>query len=141
MKSAGRLSNPTFQTTLRVLLGCFFVFSGIAKFWMVSSFGEVLLTYGFIPEMAIPLFAYAIPIVEIALGSMLLAAYSIKKVSLSLLVLVFIFTIAAFIKYQNGQAGNCGCFGQLIERSANWRLFAENTVLMILLATIHYSES
>lgn len=72
---------------------------------------------------------------------MLLIAYSIKRVSLSLLVLVFVFTVVAFVRYQNGQVGNCGCFGQLIERSNNWRLFVENTALMIFLAAIHYLES
>jgi len=141
MKFVGPLTSQTFQMILRVLLGCFFVFSGIAKFWTLSSFREILLTYKFIPEIAIPLFVYGIPIIEVVLGLMLLVAHCIKKVSLFLLVLVFVFTVVAFVKYQNGQVGNCGCFGQFIERKNNWWLFVENTALMIFLSVIHYSES
>ena len=128
-------------TILRGLLGAFFVFSGGAKYWFLSSFAETLGRYRLIPEIAVPLFAWGIPAVEIALGLLLLIAWRVPKITLSLLIMVFIFTIAAFIKYQNGQVADCGCFGELLERKNNWVLFAENTGLMILLAVIHYLET
>lgn len=128
-------------TILRGLMGAFFVFSGGTKYWFLPSFAETLGGYRLIPEIAMPLFAWGIPAVEIALGFLLLIAWRVPKITLSLLIMVFIFTIAAFIKYQNGQVADCGCFGGLLERKNNWVLFAENTGLMILLAVTHYLET
>lgn len=126
-------------TLLRVLIGVFFIFSGGSKFWSSSSFMNVLSNYGLIPEILLPIVSFSISTIEIGLG--LLLVFGVPKVSLLLLVLVFIFTIATYLKYQGGQVADCGCFGVLLERKINWRFFVENTSLMLLLVIIHYSEA
>lgn len=123
-------------TAIRLFLAAFFIFSGGAKFWSLSSFIRMLASYSFIPEIFVNFFSYGIPAIEIVLGVFLLFAYHVPKVSFSLLIMVFIYTVVAFIKYQNGEITNCGCFGELIERRNDWRLFVENTGVMFLLALV-----
>jgi hypothetical protein len=70
----------------------------------------------------------------------LFLALRVSEISLSLLILVFIFTTVSFIKYQNGQVGNCGCFGDIVERKNNWQFLVENTVFMIMVGILHFKK-
>lgn len=135
-----RISTNNIIAVVRILVAAFFIFSGGAKFWSFSSFSDTLSGYGFLPQILLPLFTYGIPAFEIAGGLLLLIGWRVSQVSLSLLIMILIFTIAAFIKYQNGQIADCGCFGELLERKNNWVLFFENTFLMILLAILQFKN-
>ena len=133
-----RLCFDDLWTLMRFLLGAFFMLSGMFKFLSLSSFTETLAGYNFLSEFLVLLLTYGIPAIEVGFGLLLFIAWRVPEVSLSLLVVVFIFTVAAFLKYQNGQIGDCGCFGEVLERENNWRLFVENTGLMILLGILHF---
>lgn len=125
---------------MRLLLGAFFMLSGILKFWSFASFSKTIAGYNFLTEVIVSFVAYGVPIIEIGFGLLLFLDWHVSEVSLSLLILVFIFTAVSFVKYQNGQVGNCGCFGDIIERRNNWQLFAENTALMIMLGILHFKR-
>jgi|AntRauTorcE11897_2_1112592.scaffolds.fasta_scaffold25846_3 uncharacterized membrane protein YphA (DoxX/SURF4 family) len=126
---------------LRILLGLFFISSGIAKFWWLPAIEEALLGYTVVPHFLISVLLYGTPCVECIFGFFLLVKYRLGQVNFMLLLLVFIFTVAAFTQYESGQGGYCGCFGSLIERKNDWRLFAGNTFLMVLLSIVFYREN
>jgi uncharacterized membrane protein YphA (DoxX/SURF4 family) len=126
---------------LRILLGLFFVFSGLAKFVSLPAFHEVLASYAIVPEFLRTVLLYSIPGLECLLGVFLLIKFRSAATSFMLLLLVFIFTVAAYLKYQSGQIADCGCFGTLLERKNDWKLFAGNTLLMVLLSVVFYHEN
>ena len=131
-----------FSITLgRVLLGLYFLSPGISK---ISSYG---LTAEYMTLHNIPLVSILLPItivLQIALGSMLIAGYRIKESALILAALTIFINIGVhdfWNQYQNIDAGhetqkfvkNLGIFAGLLVLSATdkvsqWRFFFKTEV-------------
>ena len=131
-----------FSITLgRVLLGLYFLSPGISK---ISSYG---LTAEYMTLHNIPLVSILLPItivLQIALGSMLIAGYRLKESALILAALTIFINIGVhdfWNQYQNIDAGretqnfvkNLGIFAGLLVLSATdkvsqWRFFFKTEV-------------
>ena len=131
-----------FSITLgRVLLGLYFLSPGISK---ISTYG---LTAEYMTLHNIPLVSILLPItivLQIALGSMLIAGYRIKESALILAALTIFINIGVhdfWNQYQNIDAGhetqnfvkNLGIFAGLLVLSATdkvsqWRFFFKTEV-------------
>ncbi len=125
------------KSVLRIILGNFFIVSGLAKMWDIYGFSSNVSSYGVLPASLVVPVSIIVPFVEFALGLMLLLNYRPHTASLSLLVMVVIFTGFSAIRYLAGNASDCGCFGKLAERKTNAGLLAENAIIGVALSLIN----
>ena len=118
---------------LRVILGIVFIVSGAAKMWDIYGFSNVVRGYGILPESLVVPVSIIIPFAEFVLGTMLLMNFYSRTASLSLFVMVIVFTGLSAMKYFSGNTSNSGCFGKLIDRNINPNLLVENAALVVAL--------
>lgn len=106
---------------LRFILSALFIVSAVAKlypspYFAISTF-EVKQLYplGFSAEIA-PYFSRVLIGIEFALGIAILIPHYLKKITIpATLLLLTVFTIhLSYTTFSSGNAGNCGCFGELI---------------------------
>jgi len=120
---------------LRVISGIVFVVSGAAKMWDIYGFSNVVRGYGILPESLVVPVSIIIPFAEFVLGTMLLMNFYSRTASLSLFVMVIVFTGLSAMKYLGGRTTDCGYFGGLVKRNG-WSYFVQNGfVLAALLVT------
>ena len=127
------LRNKTFQTSLKIILGLFFIVSGLFKIFDPASFGKIILSYDMVPKNWIIPLAIIIPYVELGIGLAFLLNLFPKLVSSFAIILMIVFTAISMYKYIQGDVSDCGCFGRLIERKNDWNLLVENTIVVFLL--------
>lgn len=127
---------------LRILLGVIFVMSGVGKMLDVSGFISAVMRYGLLPSWLVVPFSSAVPLVELALGGMLVVGRWTSISSGLLAVTLLLFTGAELYAYLNGVfvASECGCFGKLLHRPTDKLSFMENGILILGLATIGFSS-
>ncbi|MBQ0015652.1 MAG: DoxX family protein [Bacteroidales bacterium] len=115
---------------VRLLVGCLFVVSAIAKLWGIDSFEVYLYSFAFFP-LSISLVAARVVIVaELLLGiTFLIGAWqTVTSVVASLLLLVFnVFLCYALIIQRHD---SCQCVGQIVSISPTWSLI-KNSVLLL----------
>ena len=106
---------------LRLIVSALFIVSAVAKlypspYFAISTF-EVKQLYplGFSAEIA-PYFSRVLIGIEFALGIAILIPHYLKKITIpATLLLLTVFTIhLSYTTFSSGNAGNCGCFGELI---------------------------
>jgi thiol-disulfide isomerase/thioredoxin/uncharacterized membrane protein YphA (DoxX/SURF4 family) len=106
---------------LRLIISALFIVSAVAKlypspYFAISTF-EVKQLYplGFSAEIA-PYFSRVLIGIEFALGIAILMPHYLKKITIpATLLLLTIFTLhLSYTTFSSGNAGNCGCFGELI---------------------------
>lgn len=117
---------------LNILLGGVFVFSGWTKLIPVIETLEVsLVDAGFANWVLAPFLARVLIAMELTLGIMLIAQIRVKRWALPFaFVLLLVFTLYLTINYfTNGNATNCGCFGETLPMSTLWAI-AKNGVLL-----------
>jgi uncharacterized membrane protein YphA (DoxX/SURF4 family) len=97
-----------------VIIGIFFLVSGVGKLADTAGFSKLISEYGFSHLMML---APAIVLVEILLGLLLVLLINPKRYAwLSFILLVF-FTVAfGYAHFKNG-VNNCGCFGSIRQMS------------------------
>ena len=121
------------KSVLRIILGNFFIVSGLAKMWDIYGFSNVVRGYGILPESLVVPVSIIIPFAEFVLGTTLLMSFYSRPASLSLFVMVVVFTGLSAMKYFSGNTSNSGCFGKLIDRNINPNLLVENAALVVAL--------
>ncbi|MGC8898641.1 MAG: MauE/DoxX family redox-associated membrane protein, partial [Bacteroidota bacterium] len=119
-----------FGRLLQRFLGLVFIISGVAKMWDVYGFSEIARDYHILPQAFVIPFSILVPFAEFVLGLMLVLNYLPKISSLTLLLMVSMFTVFTLLRYASGNASECGCFGTLIHRGVDWKFFAENIMLI-----------
>jgi len=106
---------------LRLIISALFIISAVAKlypspYFAISTF-EVKQLYplGFSTEIA-PYFSRILIGIEFALGITILIPHYLKKITIpATLLLLTVFTLhLSYTTFSSGNAGNCGCFGELI---------------------------
>ncbi len=123
----------------RFLVGILFLFSGFVKaddplgftYKLQEYFAKDALNLPWLNGLALP-FAIVIPVIELALGFMILIGAR-KKLTLWLLLLTIIFfTFLTFYTALYNKVTECGCFGDAIPMTS-WASFGKNIVLLILI--------
>ena len=75
MNSLARyLNSKTFWILLRIIFGALFVFSGLMKFIDLHAFEIVLGKFKLLNDSTLPIVKFSVPIVEIILGTLLIAS-------------------------------------------------------------------
>jgi uncharacterized membrane protein YphA (DoxX/SURF4 family) len=105
-------------TTLRIihwicrcLLAGVFIYSGYVKAKATLQFAVAITGYQIVPEQYIYPIAKYFPMVEIALGLILLSGLKIRWSSIAAAGLMMFFIVLLSITLYRGIDTNCGCFG------------------------------
>jgi len=98
-------------TAARLILGGVWIWAGLAKFADPDSAVRATRAYQILPEALVKPFAWGLPLVEIALGFLLLAGLASRAAAAfsALILVVFIAGIASV--WARGLQIDCGCFG------------------------------
>ena len=118
---------------MRLVVGDVFVFSGFSKaidpWGSYYKFNEYLLTLGWDNLFAQSLFAsFAVPIVEFALGVLLLVGAYRRVAPVLLLLFMLVMTPLTLWLALTDAVPDCGCFGDALVLS-NWATFGKNVAL------------
>ncbi|MBS0656679.1 MAG: hypothetical protein JSR82_00365 [Verrucomicrobia bacterium] len=115
-----------------LVLGVFFVASGVGKVVDVPGFIEVLKAYGLSGGL-VPFLALVVPPAEVLLGLALLTGHASRGIGLLCLLLLIGFTAAFAYAYFGKGVTDCGCFGALEALKTQPMVsFGRNAVLMLL---------
>ena len=120
------------STFVYYLIAVVFVISGISKILNPENFLKVLnITVSFFGENIIILIATLLPVIEIALGMMLVLKIRIKETLIATTILMTIFLIYAIYGTVKGFDTDCGCFGSSVESNFGTLMIIRNIVLML----------
>jgi uncharacterized membrane protein YphA (DoxX/SURF4 family) len=135
-------------TTVRILVGLLFIFSGLIKAndpsglaYKMSEFFEVWTRDGYLPKLMAILNDYTLPFsimmitFEIVAGVALIIGYRFKLFSYLILLLTIFFTFLTAYAMFSGKIKECGCFGDCIKLQAN-ESFWKDIVLLVLISII-----
>jgi uncharacterized membrane protein YphA (DoxX/SURF4 family) len=127
--------------TLRILLGCVFLFSGYMKLQSVSDFSFLFLKIEFIPEIFVPVLVYIIIIMEILVGLFLLLGlyYNIILWLTFYIICFFTFFILFVILFKLELS--CQCFGILSKRQITIIDVIRNLILIGIINILHKYKS
>lgn len=119
------------KETLRVCLGCLFLFSGAAKIADVRHFAGTVADHGILPDVVVLPAALLVSVCEILLGALLSLNVRTREVALILAVLVLCFTASSGWMYLRSHAAECGCFGSVIKRESNVVMMVQNLLVVV----------
>lgn len=95
----------------RVVLGSVWVVAGLLKLPDPAASVRAVRAYQLLPESVVPLVGYALPVLEVTVGILLLAGL-LTRVSAALSALLFVaFIIGISAAWARGLSIDCGCFG------------------------------
>lgn len=132
-KSKSGLTFPKIVNQIpRVVFGLFFLFSGYTKLFPIESFELTFVHVGLFSWSQAPLIARIIIGLELFLGLAITFNLSIRKILISSLLLLLIFSIyLGYLLLTSGDDINCGCFGAEFSMSPSESL-VKNAILILL---------
>lgn len=112
---------------VRLLLAGVFLVAAAAKLADRGGFGKAVTDFGLPVSFAGPL-GILLPLVELAIGILLVAASTAWWGGLGALVLLLTFTGGIGVNLARGRKPECHCFGQLHSRPVGWRTLVRNVL-------------
>jgi hypothetical protein len=107
------------------------LFSGFSKIIDPENFLKVLnITLGFLGGNILILIATVLPVLEIALGLMLILKIKVKETLIAVLLLFVAFTAFAIYGTLKGFNIDCGCFGSNVSNEFGVWMIIRNIVLV-----------
>jgi len=131
-KKRGFLVKKIFIRIFSVLIGILFLYSGILKILNPVEFSLTVAKYGILPEKLINIFSVILPFIEAFSGFFLISGIFIKGSSLTISLLLLIFTIAISYVTIRGFSFECGCFEIIGETKTGILLIIRNLILLFL---------
>ena len=114
----------------RLVLGEFFLYSGVAKIGKFNEFAASIAQYELFSIAQIELLAHTIPLFEANLGIWLMTGIRLRASSLGVALLTSAFLLIAAQAQLRGLDIECHCFGKLSELNA-WQLILRNSILCL----------
>lgn len=109
------------------------LFSGFSKIIDPENFLKVLnVTVDFLGENIIVITATALPVIEVALGLMLILKLKVKGTLIATLLLFSAFTLFAIYGFILGFDVDCGCFGTVIKNEFGIWMIGRNLLLVVI---------
>jgi len=102
---------PWVGTAVRLLLGVVWVVAGLAKLPDPAGAERAVRAYQLAPEELVPALAFGLPVVEIAIGVLLVLGAFVRPVAVASALLLAGFTAAVASAWARGLTIDCGCFG------------------------------
>jgi uncharacterized membrane protein YphA (DoxX/SURF4 family) len=114
-----------------LLLGAVFVFSGITKVAAMQQWRAQA------SDLGVPGFvASVLPIVELAVGALLVAQIARRPLAIVAGVLLLAFTVLLVVRLAQGRRPPCACFGTLSSKPISWTNVARNAAFIALAAVV-----
>jgi len=120
---------PYALLTARLILSAVFAVAALAKLADRAGSRQALIDFGTPRLLAGPL-SIVLPLVELAVASVLLPVASAWFGGVGALSLLSVFLLGIATNLARGRRPNCHCFGQLHSAPAGWRTLARNAVLV-----------
>ncbi|MBI4570714.1 MAG: DoxX family membrane protein [Chloroflexi bacterium] len=130
------LRQPHTQLLLRLVLGGLLVFAGAAKLAGRASFREAVAEYQVLPAALQPLFATALPLLEVTLGVLLLLGLGTTVAAAIAVPLFLSFTIAIGVNVARGRHFDCHCFGAARSDEIGWPALLRAAALAVAALTV-----
>lgn len=131
---------PSLLFTGRVLLGGFFVFSGLMKLRGMRNFGAIAASYRIVPDRlkeAVRYSGYVLPFTELAFGALVLIWRMPLIALLALLAQLAVFLAAQIYELrENPGRPNCGCFGTALEIELSWEHVLFDLLLLLIAVSL-----
>jgi Methylamine utilisation protein MauE len=116
--------------------------SAISKLADMPGFYAVIKSYALLPEAVIPISAWTLAILELALAIWLAMGKRINVAALIVIALHFVYLIWLMIALTRGlHIPNCGCFGIYWARPLTWLTLLEDFILLVLAIVMWRSVS
>ena len=122
---------PWLGLAVRLAGAAVWLFAGITKLTDLNSFHAQVDAYQLLPHAAVAPFAYALPLVEVALGCYLLAGALVRQVAIASCVLMAVFVCAQAQAWARGLSIDCGCFGSVTRSTVGAGTIARDLALGI----------
>jgi uncharacterized membrane protein YphA (DoxX/SURF4 family) len=132
-----QLVQTIFVHLIRVILGAIFIYSAYAKIWPIEPFEYNFVEQGLSNWLLAPFMARIIIALEFAIGFLLIVNFQTKiliKIASFLLIFFCVYLVIQIIN--EGNQGNCGCFGTKIKMTPAQAII--KNVFMLGLALIVY---
>jgi uncharacterized membrane protein YphA (DoxX/SURF4 family) len=113
--TSARRAMPWVGLAVRVAGAAVWLFAGITKLTDLTAFEAQVQAYQVLPHVVVAPFAYALPLVEVALGVYLLVGALVRPVAIVSCVLMAIFILAELQAWARGLSIDCGCFGTTVK--------------------------
>ncbi len=126
---------------IRILLGAVFIFSAYIKIFPIEPFEYNFVEQGLSNWLLAPFIARIMIGLEFVIGFLLVFNFYLKtvlKVAFALLVFFIIYLVIQILK--EGNAGNCGCFGNYIKMTPSEAII-KNSFMIGLIAILYFFGS
>ncbi len=102
---------PWLATAARLVLGGVWIAAGASKVADLAESVRAVRAYQVLPEWAVPAVGAGLPLLEIALGLMLVVGFSVRFGAVVSAVLLAVFIAGIVSASARGLQIDCGCFG------------------------------
>lgn len=99
---------------LRLLLGCIFIISSLAKLPMQSRFIDVVQSYQLLPNILAAAYGFALPWIELLVGCYLVLGILVKPAVFVTVLMGISFLVANISSIIRGDSYCPNCFGELV---------------------------
>ena len=111
-RSALAAAAPWVATVARLGLGAVFVVAGILKLPDPAAAVRAVRAYRLLPEAMVSSVAFGMPIVEIAVGLLLVLGVFVRTAAIATAVLLIVYVAAISSAWVRGLQIDCGCFSK-----------------------------
>lgn len=111
MTTTWRQARPWISTATRVALGIVLIVAGGVKLPDPEGAVRAVRAYELLPESVVPLVGLSVPVLEVALGLVLVLGLFTRLASLAGVLLMAVFIGAIGWAWARGLSIDCGCFG------------------------------
>jgi uncharacterized membrane protein YphA (DoxX/SURF4 family) len=98
-------------TVARFVLGGVWIWAGLAKFGDADAAVRAVRAYRILPEFLVKPFAWGLPVIEIALGVLLILGIASRAAAIVSAVILLVFIAGIISVWVRGLSIDCGCFG------------------------------
>ncbi len=104
-------AGPWIATAARLLLGGVWIVAGALKLPDPAESVRAVRAYRLLPETAVPMIGHGLPILEVALGLLLVLGLAVRLSGVLSALLLVAFLIGVSSAWARGIQIDCGCFG------------------------------
>jgi uncharacterized membrane protein YphA (DoxX/SURF4 family) len=122
--------------TARLLLGGVLLVAGVLKLPDPAEGVRAVRAFRLLPEPVVPAVGYGLPVLEIALGVLLVLGTAVRLAAVLTAVLLAAFVVGILGAWLRGLAIDCGCFGGGGSVAANQTRYGTETVRDLALLTV-----
>ena len=124
------------RMVLQLALAGIFLYSSYTKFADIYMWGEVLRSYGLLPEALIKPLAILVPMGELLVGAGLLIPFTMRGAAYGSAILSLFFAILMLSKWGEVMPYGCGCFGPADAKTVGFLDVGKDVLFLVMAGAI-----